>query len=187
MLRLSEDGEATPQSQVDNDIEESSRRSVMQKTQFKCVIRLNNKAITETKECTLSHSTLTVDFRQYFEFRVLHQPDSLFVDIYAMTPGFSSILPLKTSVLVASIEVPIPGGTLARKAVNSSCSSCPKSLTCSPLVRLAKFLSPPAPSSATSSVRCPQCRRHSVCGGVRPRERRACLQQRRLHPLRRRG
>lgn len=109
VLRLSEDGEATPQSQVDNDIEESSRRSVMQKTQFKCVIRLNNKAITETKECTLSHSTLTVDIQQYFEFRVLHQPDSLFVDIYAMTPGFSSILPLKSSVLVASIGVPIPG------------------------------------------------------------------------------
>jgi hypothetical protein len=109
VLRLSEDGEATPQSQVDNDIEESNRRSLMQKTQFKCVIRLNNKVITETKECSLNHSTLTVDVQQYFEFRVLHQPDSLFVDIYAMTPGFTSLLPLKTSVLVASVGVPFPG------------------------------------------------------------------------------
>lgn len=106
VLRLSEDGEATPQSQIDNDPEESGRRNTMHRTQFKCVIVVNDRVITETKECTVNHSTLTVDFHQYFEFRVLHQPDTIFVDVYAMTTG---LFGFRTSVKVRSIPVPFPG------------------------------------------------------------------------------
>jgi hypothetical protein len=108
VVRLSEDGDTTPESQLDS--EELNRRSLLQQTSFKCVLKLNGKVVTETKSYNMSVNTLTVDVLQYFEFRVLHQPDSIYVDIYASTPSsFSAIIPINNNVLVASVGVPYPG------------------------------------------------------------------------------
>jgi len=76
-VRLTSEGTLTPASQV--DATELQRRQLLETTKFLIRVKINGKCVTETDPYAVSHPALTVDVRRFFEFRVLHQPSSVYV------------------------------------------------------------------------------------------------------------
>jgi len=103
VFRLADTGSITPTAQV--NAEEQRRRKDLEALRFKIVVRVNGQTVSSTAATAMA-SPLAVSFKQYFEFRLLHQPSSLVLDV--MTVGSSSTGFDKDS-LVASICVPLPG------------------------------------------------------------------------------
>ena len=46
---------------------------LLETTKFLLRVKINGKTVTETDAYPIAHPALTVDVRQFFEFRVLHQ------------------------------------------------------------------------------------------------------------------
>ena len=104
VLRLSDTGSVTPTAQVGAD--EQKRRKELEALQFKVVVRVNSQVVTASSPVHVSFPSLSVDFKQYFEFRLLHQPSSLLLDVVSVArsaSGFSS------DTTIASVGVPLPG------------------------------------------------------------------------------
>ena len=104
VLRLTDTGSITPTAQV--NAEEQRRRKDLEALRFKIIVRVNGQTVSSTAATAMAFPSLAVTFKQYFEFRLLHQPSSLVLDV--VTVGSSSTGFDKDSV-VASICVPLPG------------------------------------------------------------------------------
>ena len=113
VIRVDSDGAVTPSSQLDSA--EQTRRAHVENTQFKAVVRVNGKRITETRLYPIRYPQLMVDMSQYFEFRVLREMDSLSVDIVSYTPAC-----MGSEVFIASVVVPFPGQLEDRASGNIS-------------------------------------------------------------------
>ena len=111
-LRLSESGQMTPDNQL--PLAEVKRRAILRNVRVKAVVKFNGKVVTSTDYYPLRLATLSVDFNRCFEFRVLHQPTDVVVDIY--TSKVQTWDPLDT--FIASVAVPFPAQ--ATPATNGS-------------------------------------------------------------------
>jgi hypothetical protein len=100
-LRLSDSGSVTPTAQVPP--EEQRRRRELEALTFKVAVRVNGVLVTQTTPAKLSFPSLMVEFRQYFEFRLLHQPTSVSLDVISVKKGFNA------DALIASVGLPLPG------------------------------------------------------------------------------
>ena len=83
IFRLVGSGQITPDREI-NDSIERTRRSALQKTDFRIVIRVKNKIITRSRFANVNAGTIdgvVVDIMQVFEFRIFNQPQKLTVDI----------------------------------------------------------------------------------------------------------
>ena len=103
VLRLTDDESITPDSQVDPA--EQLRRRTLSSMRYKGVVKINGKPVTSTPYIPFDSPQLSVNFKQYFEFRLIHQPSELLVDLYVR----SSDGCMAGDVFVASVPVPIPG------------------------------------------------------------------------------
>lgn len=103
--RLSDDEPVTSDENVPPT--ELQRRHELASTVFRVDIKLNGKVVTSTHYSALSPTSLSADFRQYFEFRVVHQPSEIVADIYSrQTTGCGG-----QEALVASVGIPHPGAS----------------------------------------------------------------------------
>jgi hypothetical protein len=101
-LRLSETGQQTPENQL--DAAELKRRAVLRNMRLRAVVKINGKVVTSTLHHTLKPATLSVEFNRCFEFRVLHQPMSVTVDLFTSEVGGWST----SDVYLATVSVPFP-------------------------------------------------------------------------------
>lgn len=104
VLRLSDTGSITPTAQV--NAEEQRRRKAIEQLQFKVTVMVNGVAVTQSNVASLSFPSLSVDFKQFFEFRLLHQPTSLALEVVSVKPSKTGITKDTT---VATVCVPLPG------------------------------------------------------------------------------
>jgi hypothetical protein len=107
VLRFTDTGAVTPTG--DLSLVEQTRRKAMLNLYFKVNVRVNGKVITSSSYRPLSKS-LSVDFRKLFDFRIVHQPRDLSLDVYyAIDQGTSSSFFGFRDTYLASIPVPFPG------------------------------------------------------------------------------
>ncbi len=104
-LRVDQDGAVTPTSQLDT--KEQSRRAAVEDSRFKAVVCVNGNRVTETKLCSLSYPQLSVDLAQFFEFRLLHEMDTLSIDIVSSTPAWGGFM--SSEKILTTVCVPFPG------------------------------------------------------------------------------
>ena len=90
VLRLSEDGQVTAPTQL--SAQEMHRRRLLADTKYKVVLNVNGRAVTHSEPVDLRLPTLTADFKQYFELRLIHEPTELSVDIYGVSGGVIACL-----------------------------------------------------------------------------------------------
>mgnify|MGYP005992880053 CR=1 FL=1 len=102
VLRLTETGTLTPENQLIPG--ELKRRSLLKNIKIRAIVKINGKTITSTELYSLKSTTLSVDFNRYFEFRVLHQPMSVTVDLYTTDVSAWS----STEKYLATVTVPFP-------------------------------------------------------------------------------
>lgn len=101
-LRLSETGTVTPDNQI--TVAELKRRATLKNIRVKAVLKFNGKVVTSTDYHSIKLATMSVDFNKYFEFRVLHQPTDVTLDIY--TSKVNAWDP--TDTFLATVSVPFP-------------------------------------------------------------------------------
>jgi hypothetical protein len=102
VLRLSETGQVTPENQITPG--ELKRRAVLKNTRVRAVVKINGRVVTSTAHHTLKASTLSVDFNRSFEFRVVHQPMTVTVDLFTSDVGAWS----GADSYLATVSVPFP-------------------------------------------------------------------------------
>ena len=113
VLRITDTASVSPLAQV--DAAEAARRRALEALQFRASIRINGAPVTHTTAAHVSFPSLTVDFRQHFEFHLLTQPDAVSVDIVAVgaVGGWGGVAGgLGTGggdKSVASVSIPLPG------------------------------------------------------------------------------
>lgn len=90
VLRLSEDGEVTAPTQL--SAQEIHRRRLLADTKYKVVLNVNGRSVTHSEPVELRFPSLTADFKQFFELRLIHEPSDLSVDIYGVTGGVIACL-----------------------------------------------------------------------------------------------
>jgi hypothetical protein len=61
---------------------ELRRRNLLSSVRIKADIRVNGKVVTHTDYYSLNSQLMSVEFRQYFELRVLTQPREIAIDLY---------------------------------------------------------------------------------------------------------
>jgi coiled-coil and C2 domain-containing protein 2A len=111
VMRVTEEGDITREAILDQEAPvELSRRRALAKTQFRGVIKVNDQVVTKTKTFSLNTPSLTADVLQSFDFRVLHKPYTIVMDLYAMSQSWFG-----SDIFVASIPIPFPGHADARK------------------------------------------------------------------------
>eukprot|EP01032_Pedospumella_encystans_P024095 gene24095-27262_t len=101
-LRLTESGHITQDNMLPPA--ELKRRAVLKALCVKAVVKFNGRVVTSTDYHPLRVGSMSVDFNKYFEFRVLHQPSDVTIDLY--TKKFNSWDPTET--FLANISVPFP-------------------------------------------------------------------------------
>jgi CC2D2A N-terminal C2 domain len=90
VLRLSEDGQVTAPTQL--SAQEIHRRRLLADTKYKVVLIVNGRAVTHSEPVELRFPSLTADFKQFFELRLIHEPTDLSVDIYGVSGGVIACL-----------------------------------------------------------------------------------------------
>jgi hypothetical protein len=83
---------------------------------FKAVIKINGKVITSTGYSSIRIPQLIVDFKKQFEFRILHQPNDVTLDIYCKN---SSVVNF-TETYLTSVSIPFPGQLNKKNKPNGS-------------------------------------------------------------------
>ena len=79
-LRLTESGHVTQDNMLPPA--ELKRRAVLKAMCVKAVVKFNGRVVTSTDYHPLRVGSMSVDFNKYFEFRVLHQPSDVTIDLY---------------------------------------------------------------------------------------------------------
>jgi len=79
-LRLTESGHITQDNMLPPA--ELKRRAVLKAMCVKAVVKFNGRVVTSTDYHPLRVGSMSVDFNKYFEFRVLHQPSDVTIDLY---------------------------------------------------------------------------------------------------------
>ena len=111
VMRVTEEGDITREAILDQEAPaELSRRRALAKTQFRGVIKVNDQVVTKTKTFSLNTPSLTADVMQSFDFRVLHRPYTIVMDLYAVSQSWFG-----SDIFVASIPIPFPGHAEASK------------------------------------------------------------------------
>jgi len=87
------------------DAAEFNRRMALRDLKFKATLNINGKVVTSTELHQINHPSLTVDFRQSFEFRIFNEPKSISIDIYCSNKHTL----VRYEKFVANILVPFPG------------------------------------------------------------------------------
>lgn len=90
VIRFTEEGQVTPDVQLNAG--ELYRRKLLSGMQYKVVLNVNGKAVTHSEPVLIRHPSLIADFNQFFELRLIHEPSTLSVDIYAVTTGVIACL-----------------------------------------------------------------------------------------------
>jgi hypothetical protein len=90
VLRLSEDGQVTAPTQL--SAQEIHRRRLLADTKYKVVLNVNGRSVTHSEPVELRFPSLTADFKQFFELRLIHEPTDLSVDIYGVSGGVIACL-----------------------------------------------------------------------------------------------
>ena len=112
-LRLTEDGETT----ADNLLTEREvhQRNFLKNIKFKAVVKFDGKVITSTDYCPIRIPQLVVEFKKQFEFRIIHQPTDITLDIYCKNVSSLHF----TETLLSSVSIPFPGQTEQKSNVPS--------------------------------------------------------------------
>lgn len=110
IFRLSDEGFITPDNQLSSA--EYRRKLLLSRLAMKVSIRLDGKLISSTGFYPLS-STFTVNFRSAFEFRLLHQPQNLMIEVHM---GKLEVLEYK-DVLVSTVAIPFPGQSIDSRPI----------------------------------------------------------------------
>ena len=83
--RLSDDGATTADNLI--NAAEHRRRQLINSTRFKAEIHINGKTMTQSHYAALNSTNMQVEFRQYFEMRVLNQPKDISIHLYMNDSG----------------------------------------------------------------------------------------------------
>lgn len=109
VFRLSDDGEIKPDGQC--ELVEQQRRRALGSSLYRVIVRVNDEAISSSPFAQINPQTLTISFRQYFEFRLVTQPKDIMIDIYSKVMSRCAY----TEELVASVGIPHPGAHTAQR------------------------------------------------------------------------
>ena len=104
-------GAITPDKEV-FDAKEKLRRRDLERLQFRCVLRVNNKVLTRSTVAKLSTDSVdgvVLEIMQSFECRVFNRPSAVALDLVCSSGRIFAY----EEVLAGSVRVPIPGRSVS--------------------------------------------------------------------------
>ena len=82
VIRVTEDGQVDTDTRLNNT--EIYRRRLLGDIRYKVVLNVNGKSLTHSESMHLNHPSLSVDFNQNYELRLIHEATDLSIDIYSV-------------------------------------------------------------------------------------------------------
>lgn len=113
VLRLTEEGQLTPDNKLlPNDI---NRKKFLRNLSIKIYVNINGKRVTSTGFSSFRQQSPIVDLKRYFEFRLVHQPSDVTLDIVCKRNDSLD----QSERHLTSISIPFPGQQIGHRGSQS--------------------------------------------------------------------